>query len=68
MKCPLIMIGVEAWSVKPPGTEGNCLKADCAWWDDAEGRCAVLYLTYKLARLKDVLDETRDRLHGRLSS
>jgi len=42
MKCPLIMIGVQAWSVSPSQHEGDCLGEECAWWESDRAQCAVL--------------------------
>lgn len=48
MKCPLDF-PVRAKTVD--GVElrgGDCLKANCAWWDGTTERCAILELTVQL--------------------
>uniref|UniRef100_A0A6M3Y152 Uncharacterized protein n=1 Tax=viral metagenome TaxID=1070528 RepID=A0A6M3Y152_9ZZZZ len=62
MKCPLLN------RVKLPYTEtfeyvvGECLKADCAWWNDVLQMCAVLRIATNLGSVINYLSEISGRM------
>jgi len=61
MKCPLLMAGLFAkgGSSLP---SGNCLKKECAWWDDRYQQCLVVTATEQLFRLGDRAKIRRGRV------
>lgn len=61
MKCPLIAIGYLG-SERIDATEKCiCGEAECAWWDELHGRCAVTTIAVQLgfarADLKNIAKE-----------
>jgi len=55
MKCPLIMIGIQAWSVLPPKGEADCLGVECAWFYVTGECCTILTLARASASMLSVL-------------
>ncbi len=55
MKCPLML---KVWE---PGDERrhwesiDCLKEKCAWWDEEDGRCALLSLMGDIRVISEVV-------------
>lgn len=45
MKCPLLSIKDPYSAQHPPAPEYDCLKEECAWWNNTIGLCAVLQLS-----------------------
>ncbi len=68
MKCPLLNPEKSTNKYGVAINTGDCLKADCAWWEMGVERCAVLDLAHAMDGLKTVLEEICDSLPGRLSS
>uniref|UniRef100_A0A6M3Y094 Uncharacterized protein n=1 Tax=viral metagenome TaxID=1070528 RepID=A0A6M3Y094_9ZZZZ len=62
MKCPLIMIRVEAWSVGPPKTKADCLQAECAVWDKVQNQCPILSIADWLENIHSVLSGILDKI------
>ena len=61
MKCPLMS---QLYSPAPYKTEWlpiDCLKEECAWWDDPVKRCLLLNISEKLSliylELNDIVRE-----------
>ena len=51
MKCPLL--GAHTWT-NAEGTitmTGDCLKEECAWWNEIEERCVIFVAEYALSSL-----------------
>ncbi len=44
MKCPLIKKQVKVELGEVWDEPLMCLKEECAWWDEEDGRCAILSL------------------------
>ena len=40
MKCPLLAMGAVAISSTVEAAESDCLKEECAWWNDRFGMCS----------------------------
>ena len=47
MKCPLRVLNSNLSE-----DEQECTEYDCAWYEPEEQRCAILDITYMLARIK----------------
>ncbi len=45
MKCPLLLFEHYTTFEKIGSEVADCLKEECAWWDDRLGRCAVLTIS-----------------------
>jgi len=64
MKCPLdfpVVVRVDK------GTElrgGDCLKEECAWWDEGRNRCAVLTVAEQLVGIGWSLSYIEHKLQG----
>ena len=52
MKCPLIIAGYNATRAGDLAYRGDCLKEECAWWDDGEPGCAILTIARELATIR----------------
>ncbi len=62
MRCPPFTL---ASSFSYPGKGimwTDCLKEECAWWDDDYQRCCVKTLTQKLSCVHSVLQDIRDAM------
>ena len=56
MMCPLMIIGDYLKKGGQYGEIGNCLKEECAWWDDGEPDCAMLTLAKELSALRQIVE------------
>jgi hypothetical protein len=41
MKCPIIVREIQEKGELIAFQQGDCLKADCAWWDKDIARCGI---------------------------
>ena len=57
MKCPLTLKaqGLGAGKIVPVG--GDCLKEECAWWDEPVKRCVLQNISEKLSFIYLELNE-----------
>ena len=44
MKCPLLVSIFTHKGLKTQHTDTDCLKEECAWWDNGDECCAILGL------------------------
>ena len=62
MKCPL----KRSKYVWPSGQEEclfeDCLKEECAWWDNREDMCNVTTLADKITDMRDTFIQIRDKM------
>ena len=49
MKCPLLKGEIKLEDADVTMDFIDCLKEECAWWDEDFGRCAVLAVAKELA-------------------
>lgn len=62
MKCPLITAGFFA-DPQASGMESiDCLKKDCAWWEQKIGKCAVLRMWQGLQDIHEVLHDIHNKM------
>ena len=54
MKCPLICKAAAASRLPASQVVDDCVKADCAWWDENGDRCSIL----ELSRLFNAIGNT----------
>jgi len=58
MKCPLMFNGAMGVVASGKGTDIDCLKEECAWWDSFAVRCAISVIARELkssaAALRDI--------------
>ena len=52
MKCPMMACIDYDNEGKPVPITEECLKEECAWWDDLPHRCAVLSVAAKLTSIE----------------
>jgi len=48
MKCPLLLAGAYGGNPDWEAVSIDCLKEECAWWDVANGHCALIELNRML--------------------
>ena len=44
MKCPILSAGEYTRNVSAPTLSCDCLKEECAWWDNISCCCQITYL------------------------
>lgn len=61
MKCPLFTIGRTDVQLGVESDYGECLKEECAWWEQDLNLCAIkelaLELRYTQLRLADMVEK-----------
>jgi len=57
MKCPLTYV-ISAGKIDPktPVME-DCLKEECAWWDDSDGCCCIVDIASSLSMIVSFLKD-----------
>ena len=62
MKCPVMTAG--NFERFPPEKDEfiDCLKEECAWWDEIDERCVLVTLVDKIADMRDDLIQIRDKM------
>ena len=58
MKCPLLVVALEAKGLNFNLREEDCLKEECAWWDNGTPGCAILTIAQELA-IKRQIEEVK---------
>ena len=64
MKCPLIKIVEQVASATLEVGVRDCLKEECAWWDETFETCDPTGLTHTLERLADALNALLSKSGG----
>ena len=63
MKCPLLLLGYLMGYKTEPRTKAECLKEQCAWWEQDLNLCAIkeiaLELRYTQQRIADIKKESQ---------
>jgi len=62
MKCPLLESAYYSNNQNLGGASRECLKEECAWWDDIEEHCSVLMGMKLLARLTGTVAKLEDKM------
>jgi len=62
MKCPLS----QGYFEQNPDDKGymiqDCLKEECAWWDDKAGGCSVYLISRNLMGIFDVSVDVKEKM------
>jgi hypothetical protein len=66
MKCPLFIMNDTRAQLGEETEIGDCLKEDCAWWDPAIKRCAILEIAGAGRLILNSLIKISERLPGGL--
>ncbi|MBA7545293.1 hypothetical protein ES705_37659 [subsurface metagenome] len=62
MKCPLSITGELAPDKEFIGAAADCLKEECAWWDEHGGFCAILKVSRHLEALGINAEELLEKM------
>jgi len=52
MKCPLSITGNLTGDGEFIGAAADCLKEECAWWDEEKNLCSLKVMAKELSRLQ----------------
>jgi len=55
MKCPLFTVGGYTADLLPRYGFNDCLKSECAWWEDTIGKCSIRRIWIALQDIHEVL-------------
>jgi len=67
MKCPLLIL---AYTYVPGPTAenvGDCIKEECAWWNETQGMCAVKDLAQQLGYISSDLTQISESMPTRMA-
>ena len=62
MKCPLLM---PRWIGMPEvikDSQVECIKEECAWWQEEIGNCIIYQLGMEIGTLTSFLEDIRDKM------
>jgi len=62
MKCPLLTDKDYSVQLERNLNTGDCIKEECAWWDQVYGRCTVLALSQIFTAMGHVLGRIHDQM------
>ena len=62
MKCPLFIMSYMLKVGDAPTHQADCLKEECAWWDQVNSQCGFGSLVVELRYLAAFLADVRDRM------
>ncbi len=62
MKCPLLRVDDRERSSYPLPIAPDCLKEECAWWDEADERCIVQTIPFELNRIGSALQVIENKM------
>ena len=60
MKCPIFYTGWLDHESKDAKEHTNCLKEECAWWDEDFEMCSAKQTSRRLRSIANILDEMRE--------
>jgi len=60
MKCPQLLKDDHERSGYPVPIAPDCLEGDCAWYDEAAGRCAIVGISRTMTSIGNVLGRISD--------
>ena len=52
MKCPLLTDKNYGAQLERTMASGDCLEADCAWWDEEKNACSIKVIAKELTRIQ----------------
>ncbi len=62
MKCPLFVMGQLANTIPAVGSNSDCLKEECAWWEANDGQCSVKVIAQFIAGIGMNIKDIRDKM------
>ena len=62
MKCPLFTAAEMSHEPELKPSSNDCLKEECAWWDETRACCEYRSMRIELSRLVDRLDEISKKM------
>lgn len=62
MKCPLFCIGDYNLPSIKGSSDFDCLKEECAWWDDGTPGCALLAVAKSLQKIEGLFFELVNKM------
>ena len=62
MKCPLLNKTIEADKGLWVNDPGECLKEECAWWDDGLGQCVIFTIGETFYNLRNDIKVIREKM------
>jgi len=62
MKCPLLTMYATTFDTPERFQDRDCLKEECAWWDEAEKECVIIFLEKDLAGIWTMLLGIKDKM------
>jgi len=62
MKCPLSITGELTAEKEFIGAAADCLKEECAWWDDVMKRCVMKTVGAKLSGINLMVHSIEDKM------
>ena len=62
MKCPLKFKIEDMWGEKQRIYSGDCLKEECAWWDERKLCCGERTKRIQLERIADALEKISNNM------
>ncbi len=62
MKCPLFCMNDTRVQLGEETEIGDCLKEECAWWDEAHECCAIIALNQTFVAVGNVIGRAVDKM------
>jgi len=62
MKCPLMSSGFQEYYEEGQQYNQDCLKEECAWWDEAHECCAMIALNQTFVAVGNVIGQFVDKM------
>ena len=61
MRCPLLSIACAVSQLPLDELTDDCLKGECAWWDEVPKRCLVFSIRSELFILNELIQKRWER-------
>ncbi len=62
MKCPLSNYVMERESGEDEVLLSDCLKGECAWWDETQGMCSIKNISQQLGYISTDLTQIEEKM------
>ena len=67
MKCPLLSMYYTSGVKAKVGQATDCLKEECAWWEDKLGKCSIRRIWIALQDINEVLHDIEKKMPTEVS-